>query len=584
MKKQPATWNLHTPVGEDVLNQFPELDPVLVQLLSNRGLHTQDEVDAFFGPDYGTDLHDPFLFRQMTSVVKRIMRALETGEIIMIHGDYDADGICGTAVLMTAIKEVCQRCRLTAWDEGRVRWYLPSREGDGYGMSYSAVEAFKEMEVNVIITVDCGIANVDEIALAYAFGMEVIVVDHHQLPQTCSELALTVHPLAPGETYPFKKLAAVGVAFKVACALYAHARSRKAQIPFGLEKWLLDLVSIATVTDMVSLTGENRVLETYGLTVLNKSKRVGLQALMAAAGLTQGKLTTTDIGFRIGPRINAAGRIAKADVALELLLEEDPKRAEELAEQLNQINAERQKLTEQSTKRALALVDVEASFIAVVDHETRIGVAGLVAGKLAQQLARPSVVMTRVGAHVVGSGRAPSGFQFVEAMDTCRELMVGGGGHPEACGFTLLEEQIPAWIKAMTAFASQNATESAGQVSLDIDAELELSDVSWELVERVSAMEPHGMGNPTPRFLARGVQVIAAETVGKTQTHLRLSVATKTRSIRPCIGFGWGWLAAELSMGDTIDLVYEIGVNEWNGSREIQLQIVDVQKSRSGCV
>ncbi|PIR47807.1 single-stranded-DNA-specific exonuclease RecJ [Candidatus Uhrbacteria bacterium CG10_big_fil_rev_8_21_14_0_10_50_16] len=578
MKKQTATWNLHTPVEEDALRQFPELDPVLMQLLWNRGIRSQEEIYAFFNPDYGTDLHDPFLFRQMKSVVKRIYQALEKGETIVIHGDYDADGICGTAVLVTAIKEICRRTGIKAFEEERVRWYLPSREGDGYGMSYAAVETFKEMEVNLIITVDCGIANVDEIALAYAFGMEVIVVDHHQLPQTCSELALTVHPLVPGETYPFKKLAAVGVAFKVACALYAHGRSRKAPIPLGLEKWLLDLVSIATVTDMVPLTGENRLLETYGLMVLNKSKRVGLLALMNAAGLTQGKLTTTDIGFRIGPRLNAAGRIAKADVALELMLEEDESRADALAEQLNQINTERQKLTEQSTKRALEMVDTEAAFIAVVDHETRVGVAGLVAGKLAQQLGKPSVVMTRVGVHVVGSGRAPSGFQFVQAMDTCRELMVGGGGHPEACGFTLLEPQISAWVKAMNIFAAEHATDDAGKTILDVDAELELSDVTWELVERVSAMEPHGMGNPTPTFLASGVQVIAAETVGKTQSHLRLSVATSTRSIRSCIGFGWGWLAEDLTMGDTIDLVYEIGVNEWNGNREIQLQIVDIQK------
>lgn len=577
-KTRNTTWKLHEPVGEDVLAQFAEVDPMLVQLMWNRGLRTQDEIDLFFNPDYGVDLHDPFLFKDMPKAVQRIFKALEGDDVIMIHGDYDADGICGTAVLMTVLKEICHRGGYTAFDENRVRWYLPQREGDGYGMSANAVQTFKDDGVNLIITVDCGIANVDEIAKAYDLGMEVIVVDHHQLPQTCSDKAITIHPLAPGEVYPFKKLAAVGVAFKLGSGLYTHARTKGIEIPDGFEKWLLDLVSIATVTDMVPLIGENRTLETYGLVVLNRTKRVGLLALMDAAGLKQGKLNTTDIGFRIGPRINAAGRIASADVALELLLEEDPRKAAELAQRLNEINAERQKLTEQSTKRAMTLIDESSPFIAVVDHETRIGVAGLVAGKLARELSKPAVVMTRVGEHVVGSGRAPSGFHFVEAMDTCRELMVGGGGHPEACGFTLVEEKIDSWVTAMSTYAAENGDGNAVGAELMVDAELELSQVGWELVERITRMEPHGMGNAMPTFVTRGVQVIAAETVGKTSKHMRLSVATADRVIRQCIGFSWGWMAAELTMGDTIDLAYEVGVNEWNGHREIQLQIVDIKR------
>ena len=552
---------------------------MLVQLMWNRGIQDQDAVDLFFNPDYGADLHDPFLFKDMQTAVERIFKALEGDEVIMIHGDYDADGICGTAVLMTVLKEICHRGGYTALDENRVRWYLPDREGDGYGMSMSTVEQFGTQDVDLIVTVDCGIANVDEIARAYELGMEVVVVDHHQLPKVCSEKAITIHPLAPGEVYPFKKLAAVGVAFKFGSALYAHARTNGIEIPDGFEKWLLDLVSIATVTDMVPLIGENRVLETYGLVVLNRTKRVGLLALMDAAGLKQGKLTTTDVGFRIGPRINAAGRIAKADVALELLLEEDPRKAEQLAEQLNEINRERQKLTERSMKRALETVNADAPFIAVVDHETRIGIAGLVAGKIMNELAKPTVVMTRVGERVVGSGRAPSGFHFVEAMDTCRDLMIGGGGHPEACGFKLAEDQVEPWIGAMTQFADKSKEQfSTGKV-LEIDAELELSRVDWELVDHVGKMEPFGMGNQMPVFATRQVQVIAAETVGKTQRHMRLSVATADRAIRQCIGFGWGWMAEELQMGDTIDIAYEVGVNEWNGNREIQLQIRDIKRA-----
>lgn len=577
-KTQTTTWKIREPAPQEAYTEFGEVHPMLVQLMWNRGIETSQGMEDFFGPDYDADVHDPFLFTRMQDVVERLVYALEHDQVIMIHGDYDADGICGTTVLWTALKEVCERGGFTAFEEQRVRWYLPNREGDGYGMSVNAVEQFKAEGVDVIVTVDCGIANVEETARAYDLGMEVIVVDHHQLPETCSDKAMIIHPLAPGETYPFKKLAAVGVAFKVACALYMHARDRGIDVPEGYEKWLLDLVAIATVTDMVPLLGENRTLETYGLVVLNRTKRTGLLALMDAAGLKQGDLSAMDIGFRIGPRINAAGRIAKADVALELLIESNPVKAASLAQQLNDINAERQKLTASSTKRALESVDESQPFIAVVDHEMRIGVAGLVAGKLAKELARPAVVMTQVGDHVVGSGRAPSGFHFVEAMDTCRHLMVGGGGHPEACGFTLVEERVEDWIAAMTTFADASKEQFSASKTLEIDAELALADINWELVEALNKMEPFGMGNPQPVFAIKGVQVIAAETVGKTSRHLRLSIATADRAVRQCIGFGWGHMAEALTMGDTIDLAFEVGINTWNGRREIQLQITDIQQ------
>ncbi len=282
-----------------------------------------------------------------------------------------------------------------------------------------------------------------------------------------------------------------------------------------------------------------------------------------------------DIGFRIGPRINAAGRIARADLALELLLEEDPNRAHDRAEALNALNAERQRITEASTRRALEAVQDDLPFVAIVDESIRIGIAGLVAGKLAQETSKPSVVMTRVGEHFVGSGRAPRGFQFVQAMDTCRMLMVQGGGHPEACGFKLMEEQVQPWIEAMTTFAASNAAGDQA-ATMVADAELALSEVTWDLVRGIESMAPFGMHNEAPKFIARGVQVITAQPVGKTGSHLRLTVASSDRTMRQCIGFGWGSEATRLKLGDTIDLVYCVGVNEWDGRREIQLEIIDM--------
>lgn len=572
------TWVIQEQVPDAIAQKFSEMHPMLVQLMWNRGIKDQSEIDQFLNPDYEKDLHDPFLFLNMHRAVDRIFKAVEDGESIMIHGDYDGDGICGTAIILSAIREVCERGGFTAFDDGRVRWYLPDREGDGYGLSHKTVEEFKNDGVDLIITVDCGIANTQEIALAYKYGMEVIVVDHHQIPDVLPEKAMLIHPLVSGETYPFKKLAAVGVAYKVACAMYSVARDRGIYIPDGLEKWLLDLVAIATVTDMVPLVGENRMLEKYGLVVLNRTKRTGLLALMEAAGLELGKLNTTDIGFRIGPRINAAGRIANAGEALRAILEDGPVAARHLANRLGEINKERQKLTGSATKVAMTSIEGEDKrFIAVVDNSIRIGIAGLVAGQIANETGLPAVVMTKVNDHFVGSGRGPKGFHFLEAMDTCRDMMVAGGGHPQACGFKLEESSISGWVEAMNKHAIKTLDTERGP-ELNIDAELDLALANIELVELVQKMEPYGVGNELPIFVSRGVRVVSAESIGKSKTHLRLTIATDEHVTRKCIGFGYGKWSNLLVMGDTIDIVYEVGVNEWNGNRELQLQIKDIKK------
>ena len=579
MTNKTKHWDVKKAVSKGILDKFPEVHPMMVQLLVNRGIDTQEGLDSFLNPDYHNDVHDPFLFKDMQKVVDRIFKALEAEQVIMIHGDYDADGICGTALLVSVLKEICERRGCNAFENKRVRTYLPDREGDGYGMSMSAVERFKGEGVDLIITVDCGIANVDEIKRAYELEMDVIVVDHHQLAETVPERALIIHPLAPGEDYPFKKLAAVGVAYKVGCALYEGARKRGVEIPEGFEKWQLDLVSIATVTDMVPLIGENRVLETYGLVVLNKTVRPGLVALFDVARLKQGKLTTTDVGFRIGPRINAAGRIADAHIALKLLLADNMHSAQRLAKRLDDVNQERQRVSEAAMTRAIAALQSSESlsFAAVVDHETHIGVAGLVAGKMARKLGVPSVVITKVGERYVGSGRAPKGYHFVKAMETCRELMISGGGHPEACGFALAEDKVDDWITAMTKFSEEYSSGDVGE-RVDVDAIVSLDDIDWKFVELMERMSPFGIGNSTPSFVSRGVQVIAAEPVGKTGKHLRLTVVSEEQTIRQCIGFGFGARSSELVMGDIIDIAFEVGINEWNGSREIQLSLIDIKK------
>jgi len=569
-------WAVADSILEADVKRFSEYDRFVLQLMRNRGIFDEKGIADFFNMDYAEGVHSPFLFLRMRDVVERIFAALENGEKIMIYGDYDGDGVCGSAVMIEGLREICEKAGYSGFDDGLINWTLPDREGDGYGLSVRAVDEFAQKGVDLVITVDCGVANTNEIERAYELGMEVIVVDHHQMPEILSEKALIIHPLVPGETYPFKKLAAVGVAYKVVSGLFEVAREREIGIAVGAEKWFLDLVAIATVTDMVPLVGENRIFEHFGLVVLNKTKRLGLRALFDVVGLKSGSLNTVDIGFRIGPRINAAGRVDKADVALELVLASDEASAEELALRLNELNSLRQIITEKATTEALKGISEKSSFIAVVDDSIRIGVAGLVAGKIVSLTNRPSVVMTKVGENYVGSGRGPSGFHFVEAMDSCRNLMIAGGGHPQACGFKLEEEKVESWIEAMDKYAK--ATMSDKPPVLNVDMELDLEEIGWDLIGEIEKMEPFGIGNPTPVFVTRGLHVVSVERIGKTKKHLRLTVANQDRVIKKCIGFSMGDFSDNSVMGDIIDIAYELNVNEWNGNREIQLQLIDILK------
>ena len=335
MKKR---WTVAESVSEEFKMQFPELDPVVLQLLFNRGVKTQEAIDVFLGPDWSRDTYGPELFSQMRVAVARVFDGLARGEVVTVHGDYDADGVCGSTVLITTLRDLC---RAFGYDESLVTWHIPHREKEGYGVAPETIEKLhQEKNTKLLITVDCGISNKPAIDRGKELGIDTIVCDHHAMPKELPEGAILIHPQVPGETYPNKVLCGTGVAFKLSSGLIQESRIRGAAFLDGHEKWLLDLVAIATVTDVMPLTGENRVLEKYGLLVLNKTRRVGLIKLIEISGGALGALDTFSIGFQIGPRINAAGRMNHAVDALELLIEEDELRATELAMRLNETNNE----------------------------------------------------------------------------------------------------------------------------------------------------------------------------------------------------------------------------------------------------
>lgn len=560
-------------------------DDIVDQFLVNRGV-AREEFSLFLSPSWDEHVHSPMLFTKMGAAVTRLFTALERGEQIVIHGDYDADGVSGTALLFEAIRDVYER--LTAGDPTpayrglQLKVFLPDREKDGYGVATHTVERLAAEGAKLLVTVDCGIANADQLDRAHDLGVDVIVCDHHQLGDRLPAHALLLHPLAPGETYPNTTLCGTGVAFKFGSALIAEARRRGAAFPEGYEKWYLDLVAVATVTDVMPLLGENRVLEYYGLKVLQKTRRQGLRAILASAGAAEAPVDTETIGFRIGPRLNAAGRLASAEYAFRALTAQTADDAVAAAAQLEALNRERQNIFRKAYDEARAMLTRESSTppaLVVWKDDWLPGIVGLIAGRLVSDYGVPAFALARVGEQYVGSGRSIGGLHLVEAMHACGDIFVKRGGHPQACGLTIGEARhLETFRERITNVARQYFAGKNTTPELAIDAALPIGDVSWDVYERLAACAPFGEGNRAPVFAAYGVDIAGAETMGQGGKHLRLTVFTADRSTKTMIGFGLG-KHANLRMGDKIDVAYAVEVNIWRGRRDLQLRIIDLRLS-----
>lgn len=553
-----------------------ETDDLVRTLLKNRNVDPS-MADAFLHPDWDKQTHDPLLFTAMKAAVQRTFDAMEAGESIVVHGDYDADGVSGTTLLVGVLREIAEKFDFTL----QLQAFLPDRERDGYGVAMHTIERFGTEKVKHLITVDCGISNADELDRAHELGMSVVICDHHQLGERLPEQAMIIHPLAPGESYPNKKLCGTGVAFKFGTALLNEARNRGADFPIGYEKWYLDLVAIATVTDVMPLLGENRVLEHFGLLVLNKTKRPGLIELINMTRSNLGSLDTQSIGFQIGPRINAAGRIRSAEIAFKALAAASSQEATKYAEELELLNRERQRISQDAYKDAQKLVKASGTDapIHVVWEETwNPGIVGLVAGKIVSKFGAPAFALTRVGNHFVGSGRSIGGLHLVEAMRSCGDIFMKAGGHPQACGLSLEEKHLNTFKERVTAYAKDYFNGDAPAPELRIDAELPLEKVNWDLYGELSKLKPFGEGNPRPVFVAKNLAVQFADTMGKLDKHLRLTVQSGNGQQWKMVGFSFGEWAERLNRGDIVDVVYEIDINEWNGRRDLQARIVDLQK------
>lgn len=558
-------WRIRTlpeqPVGSDA-----GLHPILGRILADRGLTDPDELRRFLHPDFDEHLHDPFLFRHMRTAVDRVSRAIDGHEPIVVYGDYDADGVCGAALLVSVLRQL----------GASVTAYLPHREREGYGMNRDAVELFATQGTRLVITVDCGSSNVEEIALANQRGIDVIVTDHHQQPQRIPDAVAILNPAFADETYPFPFLSGAGVAYKLVLAL---KRTREHTLHPQEEKWWLDLVAISTVADIVPLIGENRVLVHYGLQVIGKSRRPGLRALLRT--LNGRKVSTSTIAFQLAPRINAAGRLDHADVAYRLLTTEDEQEATDLVGQLERLNRERQQITERIEREAreqLGDVTPETRLLAAYREDWPPGVVGIVAGHLANRYTRPAIIMGRVGDEIIGSGRSIPGFNITDALHAVSDHLSRYGGHAQACGFSLRDAaQVDAFLAAFHAVVAERLGDDLLETTLDIDAELGPDDLTMDFADAVHRLAPYGERMPVPIFASRALPIGGVRTVGQDGRHLQLFVRTQSGRSLKFIGFGKGRLAQSLKPGDTVDVAYEIEINEWNGSREPQLRIRDTR-------
>ena len=576
---RPATksWNLlpEAPpeVAAELLSAVGDLPyaPLLVQMLYNRKIITADAAAAFLSLD-GAALNDPFLFLDMDKATTRIIDAVSSGERIAIYGDYDADGITATAVLVRA---------LTAMGAS-VEPYIPHRTLEGYGMNLDAISKLAERGVGLIITVDCGISNLKEVGEAMRrFDMDVIVTDHHRAPRELPPAYALISARRPDNTYPFLELTGVGIAYQIVRALAQRGLTMKVTQP----RDLIELVAIGTVADMAPLHGDNRILVQHGLRSLRATRSPGLQALYSVARTNRDNVDAGTIGFIIAPRLNAAGRLESAMASYKLLMCDDMLESTRLAGDLELRNRERQQLTSaivtDAMTRAAALPE-DTPLILLHCRDWNAGVVGLAAARLLEEFHRPVLIIEEGEAMSKGSARSISAFNVTAALTEVSHLLSRYGGHAAAAGFSVETARLGELGNALRAIAAAQLSEEDFHAELRIDAEVPIDRLTPTLLQALEWLAPYGMGNPAPMFIARRVRVADTKLMGKDRQHLRINLNDPAR-----LGHAQAvaWRRAEwlpfLETKPLIDVVYQVEKNEWNGSFTIQMNVKDIRPAQA---
>jgi len=534
----------------------------LAQLLYNRGVREPSQLEPFLNADKRL-AGDPSLLPDMSLAVGRVYRALLSGENIAIYGDFDADGITGTALLVKGLASL----------GGKVIPYIPHRQTEGYGLRTAALENLRNKGISLVISVDCGITALAEVKRAKRLGLDIVITDHHTPLSEIPSAVATVNPKRTDSSYPFLELTGAGVAVKLLQALFESLGKQ------GQADEMLDLVALGTVADMAPLSGENRYWVKQGLKLMNTNPRLGIREIITQAGLSIGSLDAESISWVIAPRLNAAGRLAHAMTSYKLLMTDSPVEAKELATWLEKKNGERQRLTSKALNKARAQVAAEgiSPLLIASDRDYPVGIAGLVAGRLAEEFYRPSIVV-RTG-EVVSSGscRSIPEFNIILALNQCSQLLSQFGGHSQAAGFILPTKNLPRLKQHLCELATTHLAEVDLHPQLDIDAEAKFPELSGNTFNLIQQLAPFGRGNPAPVFLSRRVEIVDCRTMGGNGEHLRLKLR-QGGIMWNGVGFRMGSYRAEIS--NNLDIVYNMEIDRWQGEERLRLNILDFAPAR----
>lgn len=564
-------WLLAPTAPSTFLARFPDFPPLIAQIFYNRGITTLGDARNFVSGANGSNAlalgADPFQMLGMQQAVERIGRAMRDGEAIAVYGDFDADGVCSTVLLTEALKGL----------GAKAMPYIPHRINEGYGLNVDALKDLQEKGARVVITVDSGIRSLKEVEEGTALGLDMIVTDHHSVGAELPKAIGVINPKQRGDPYPFQEFAGVGVAFKLAQALVMARHELPGASEFDLKE-LLDLVALGTVADLVPLVGENRELVRSGIARLVKTERPGLQAMLQQAGARGRRIDAGAIGYFLGPRLNAAGRIEHARTAYKLLSTRYPGEADDLAAKLEATNRERQKLTDEMLTKAREMVanmprGEYLLFAGSPDFPE--GIIGLIASKLQEEAYRPAIAMTHKDGVMRGSARSIPEFNIVAALDECEDLLVRHGGHAAAAGFTVENEKFDALATRLRFIAERELCGAELLPSISIDAEASLTEMNWKLLEQIEQLAPFGYGNREPLFLSKNVLVRSARLVGTEHLSMVVSdgivvwdaIAFRQKDMLPLFN----------PLPKPVDLVYNLASKVWNGDTRLQLEVKDIR-------
>ncbi len=540
------------------LSEQASISTTFAQILVNRGIKEPEVIREFLHPSFD-DLHDPLLMPDVDKAVQRIIVSMDKGETVLVHGDYDADGLTATALLVSALRAL----------DVKAYYHIPNRETEGYGFGAAGIEKAKECGAGLIITVDCGISSVEAVQSANSAGIDVIITDHHEVPERLPEAVAIIDLHRKDSEYPFKYLAGVGVAYKLVHALLKSIGEDKAGI--RIEQFL-DLVALGTIADSVPLAGENRVLVSYGLKEINGlSCRTGIQSLKEISRADR-ELRSTMLSFTLIPRINAAGRLSDAGNVVELLLTDNREKADEISSLLDEHNKERRNIEKDVLDSALKMIDIDkvGSAIVLSSPDWHPGVIGIVASRLVDRFYRPVFLFAEKDTEAKGSARSIPPFNLYKGVSECAGELIAFGGHAQAAGIRMKIEKLPAFREKISRVVSESLSKDDMQPTLEIDAGVELSEVNFSLIKELNMLEPLGATNGEPVLGTRGVEFIDVRVVGN--NHLKLRSKQK-KIYMDTIGFRKGDLLKEVESSSIFDSAFTPSINEWNGTRSLQLKL-----------